>query len=241
MIEARGLGLLAAEALAGSSKQFLNLAQERFKSSEYLRMLQDLAPELEECAPGRLRAAKLPALEIVIRMGDGGTAGMFNFDDVGGLGGPAERERLEMIAAGPLASTLGGASASVTSDPIGRSRPARDSIARTVAARAIASATKPFHDPKLRELLDIVRQKNEITIDIITEDEILEAVSSQSPEDKATEVVDKFKQFIADDYHLRRVTVGSMSDVKSALDFFMGKNTPARKEYIIENLIADIA
>ncbi len=51
----------------------------------------------------------------------------------------------------------------------------------------------------------------------------------------------EFKQFICDDTHLRRVTVGSMSDVKQALDFFMGKNTPARKEYIIEHLIADIA
>ena len=51
----------------------------------------------------------------------------------------------------------------------------------------------------------------------------------------------EFKQFICNDDHLRRVTVGSMSDVKQALDFFMGKNTPARKEYIIEHLIADIA
>jgi DNA gyrase/topoisomerase IV subunit B len=51
----------------------------------------------------------------------------------------------------------------------------------------------------------------------------------------------EFKQFIDDDDLLRRVTVGSMSDVKDALDFFMGKNTPARKEYIIEHLIADIA
>ena len=75
------------------------IAAERFKSSEYLRMLQDLAPELAQCAPGRLRAAKLPALEIVIRMGDGRTAGMFNLDGVCGLGGPAERERLETIGA----------------------------------------------------------------------------------------------------------------------------------------------
>jgi topoisomerase-4 subunit B len=51
----------------------------------------------------------------------------------------------------------------------------------------------------------------------------------------------EFKQFISNDDHLRRVTVGSMSDVKEALDFFMGKNTPARKEYIIERLISDIA
>jgi type I restriction enzyme R subunit len=47
-------------------------------------------------------------------------------------------------------------------------------------------------------LLDVVRQKNEITIDIITEDEILEAGFSQSAKDKAAEVVDKFKQFIED-------------------------------------------
>jgi DNA gyrase/topoisomerase IV subunit B len=51
----------------------------------------------------------------------------------------------------------------------------------------------------------------------------------------------EFKQFIADDEHMMPVTTGSMGDVKRALDFFMGKNTPARKEYIIENLIADIA
>ena len=51
----------------------------------------------------------------------------------------------------------------------------------------------------------------------------------------------EFKQFIADDEHMVPVTTGSMGDVKRALDFFMGKNTPARKEYIVENLIADIA
>ena len=51
----------------------------------------------------------------------------------------------------------------------------------------------------------------------------------------------EFKQFITDDEHMMPVTTGSMGDVKRALDFYMGKNTPARKEYIIENLIADIA
>ncbi len=51
----------------------------------------------------------------------------------------------------------------------------------------------------------------------------------------------EFKQFIGDDEHMTRITTGSMGDVKRALEFFMGKNTPARKEYIIENLISDIA
>jgi DNA gyrase subunit B/topoisomerase-4 subunit B len=51
----------------------------------------------------------------------------------------------------------------------------------------------------------------------------------------------EFKQFISSDERLVPVVVGSMGDVKQALEFYMGKNTPARKEFIIENLIADIA
>jgi DNA gyrase/topoisomerase IV subunit B len=51
----------------------------------------------------------------------------------------------------------------------------------------------------------------------------------------------EFKQFIATDDRLVPVTVGPMGEVKAALDFYMGKNTPARKDYIIDNLIADIA
>jgi hypothetical protein len=30
-----------------------------------------------------------------------------------------------------------------------------------------------------------------------------------------------------------------MGEVKRALEFFMGKNTPKRKQYIIDNLITD--
>lgn len=49
-----------------------------FKTSDYLGMLQALAPELAGAEPGRLRAAKLPALACVIRMGDEPTPGMLN-------------------------------------------------------------------------------------------------------------------------------------------------------------------
>ena len=58
------------------------ISAERFKSSEYLQMLQDIAPELAHCEPGRLKASKLAMLEIVIRTGAGKTPGMYNFDDV---------------------------------------------------------------------------------------------------------------------------------------------------------------
>jgi DNA gyrase/topoisomerase IV subunit B len=51
----------------------------------------------------------------------------------------------------------------------------------------------------------------------------------------------EFKQFISSDDRLVPVTVGSLGDVKEALDFYMGKNTPARRDFIVENLISDIA
>jgi fatty-acyl-CoA synthase len=62
------------------------VAAEQFKSSHYLGMLQKLAPELDQCEPGHLRAAQLPQLEIVIRMGADHTPGMFNFEDVSRMG-----------------------------------------------------------------------------------------------------------------------------------------------------------
>ena len=53
---------------------------ERLKSSMYLQMLQTLAPELAHSEPGTLKAAKLPALRWVIRMGAEATPGMLNYD-----------------------------------------------------------------------------------------------------------------------------------------------------------------
>jgi fatty-acyl-CoA synthase len=71
---------------------------ERFKSSDYLGMLGELAPELPSCEPGRLRAARLPHLQCVIRMGEAASPGMLNFPEVCALGGPAEQAELEMLA-----------------------------------------------------------------------------------------------------------------------------------------------
>ena len=43
----------------------------RFKTSEYIEMLQQLAPELADCAPGRLESERLPHLKTVIQLADG--------------------------------------------------------------------------------------------------------------------------------------------------------------------------
>lgn len=64
--------------------------------------------------------------------------------------------------------------------------------------QSIQTATLPFHDPKLRELLDAVRQKNDIIIDIISQDEVLEAEFSADAKDRAKHLVESFEQFIED-------------------------------------------
>jgi topoisomerase-4 subunit B len=51
----------------------------------------------------------------------------------------------------------------------------------------------------------------------------------------------EFKRFIGEDMRLTRVSLRSLSEVQSALDFFMGKNTPQRRTFIEQNLITDIA
>lgn len=48
---------------------------------------------------------------------------------------------------------------------------------------------------------------------------------------------DEFGQFIGEDIRLVSVTVDHMRDVPEMLNFYMGKNTPERKEHIMDNLV----
>jgi len=68
------------------------------KASDYLAIVADLAPELARAAPGALHARALPHLRTVLRLGDGHTPGMLNFDQVARGGGDAERARLAQLA-----------------------------------------------------------------------------------------------------------------------------------------------
>ena len=69
-----------------------------FKSSDYVGMINALAPELAASAPGKLNAERLPKLEIVIQIGGPKAAGMFAFDHVLRMGGAAQRARLSELA-----------------------------------------------------------------------------------------------------------------------------------------------
>ncbi|MBN3765127.1 AMP-binding protein [Burkholderia sp. Ac-20365] len=76
------------------------ISAEKFKTSMYLQMLQELAPELATATPGDLHAARLPDLRIVIRMCDTETPGMLTFSDVIESGREAfDPARLDAIGA----------------------------------------------------------------------------------------------------------------------------------------------
>ena len=70
----------------------------QFKSSDYLAMLAELAPELRTATPGNLSALKLPNLRLLINIGANEAPGIVRFDDVSGLARDAERHRLAALA-----------------------------------------------------------------------------------------------------------------------------------------------
>ena len=68
-----------------------------FKTSNYLEMLQDLAPELRGCRPGQLSAVRFPSLKSIIHMGDNDVEGMFRFKDIMMHDNAGQRARLDAI------------------------------------------------------------------------------------------------------------------------------------------------
>ena len=49
----------------------------------------------------------------------------------------------------------------------------------------------------------------------------------------------EFDQFIDGEIRLVPVFVKSMGEVNKCLDFYMGRNTPQRKSFIVENLVVE--
>ena len=47
---------------------------------------------------------------------------------------------------------------------------------------------------------------------------------------------EEFKNFVGEDIRLDPVLIGKEAVVKDLLSFYMGKNTPDRQEFIIDNL-----
>jgi fatty-acyl-CoA synthase len=75
------------------------ITADRFKTSDYLGMLRELAPEIDSSTPGQLQAVRLPHLRILIHIGDTEEPGFLPFDKVQRLGGAAGLARLDQVAA----------------------------------------------------------------------------------------------------------------------------------------------
>ncbi len=71
----------------------------RFKSSDYLGMLRELAPELTSCEPGALSARRLPLLKLVISIDAAQFDGLVPFSAVAPRARESDREALRQIGA----------------------------------------------------------------------------------------------------------------------------------------------
>jgi len=69
-----------------------------FKTSDYVGMINTLAPELRHARPGHLDAAKLPSLRIVIQIGATPAPGAIAFDSVYAMGEAPQRAHLAQLA-----------------------------------------------------------------------------------------------------------------------------------------------
>jgi fatty-acyl-CoA synthase len=70
----------------------------RFKSSDYIGMINTLAPELRRSDPGSLSAEKLPDLRLVLEIAAVPSPGATAYDAVYAMGGDSERQRLAELA-----------------------------------------------------------------------------------------------------------------------------------------------
>ncbi len=72
-----------------------------FKSSDYIAMIRELAPEIDHAEPGQLKAERLPHLKTLIQIGGQTAPGMYNFTQIASLATDDTHARL-----GELASSL---------------------------------------------------------------------------------------------------------------------------------------
>lgn len=90
-----------------------------------------------------------------------------------------------------------------------------------------------------------VRNKKK-TIYCYTEEERINAIKELGPNPEITRFKglgeispDEFRNFIGEDMRLDRVTMRKEDLLKELLEFYMGKNTPERQTFIIDNLVLE--
>ena len=67
----------------------------QFKSSDYMGMLKELAPEISLCEPGNLKSKRLPNLQAVIKIGGSIERGFIEFQEVAGKASEKDKDRIK--------------------------------------------------------------------------------------------------------------------------------------------------
>ena len=101
-----------------------------------------------------------------------------------------------------------------------------DSLEVTLFAKKKIVLEDDLDDPVYEILLSEALELNE---DCEVGDELLIEINPK-----------EFKQFMGADMRLIPVQIQSMGNVHKTLEFLMGKNTPERKKFIVNNLVADV-
>ena len=73
------------------------ILSESFKSSDYVAMVKELAPEVEKSDPGRLESTRLPSLRSIIQIGGSIATGFFDFAEIPSLASAGDHERLQEL------------------------------------------------------------------------------------------------------------------------------------------------
>tara|TARA_B100001142_G_scaffold326623_1_gene382486 strand:- start:24 stop:1700 length:1677 start_codon:yes stop_codon:yes gene_type:complete len=71
---------------------------DKFKSTSYIEILYELAPELEKSKVGNLKCSSLPSLKTVIRLGNGKFPGVLNYAEVSDYATPVSYSELEKLS-----------------------------------------------------------------------------------------------------------------------------------------------
>ena len=117
-------------------------------------------------------------------------------------------------------------------------------VLQTPLFRVRNKRTKVRNKKALEEVKD--KKGDFITRYCYTEDERLKAITELGPDPEITRFKglgeispDEFRNFIGPDMRLEQVTLHKTDQVQKLLEYYMGKNTPERQNFIIDNLVIE--
>ena len=110
----------------------------------------------------------------------------------------------------------------------------------------VRNRRKRISRERLKQLGEEDSKGDFITRYCYNEDERLQYIQALGPEPEITRFKglgeispDEFKEFIGSDMRLEQVSLHKSDQVAGLLEYYMGKNTPERQNFIIENLVIE--